>query len=76
MIPQGLRPIAGLLTIVTGLLVIVNHWIGILESDVDLLTSHAIGLIGLLSGMNIMSGDSDMTEEARANYVEDTQTKF
>lgn len=76
MIPQGLRPIAGLLTIATGLLVIVNHWIGILESDVDLLTSHAIGLIGLLSGMNIMSGDSDMTEEARANYVEDTQTKF
>ena len=76
MIPQGLRSIAGLLTIATGLLVIVNHWIGLLESDVDLLTSHAIGLIGLLSGMNIMSGDSDMTEEARANYVEDTQTKF
>lgn len=76
MIPQGLRPIAGLLTVATGLLVIVNHWIGILESDVDLLTSHAIGLIGLLSGMNIMSGDSDMKEEARANYVEDTQTKF
>tara|TARA_B100000614_G_scaffold95915_1_gene86624 strand:- start:90 stop:320 length:231 start_codon:yes stop_codon:yes gene_type:complete len=76
MIPQGLRPIAGLLTIAMGLLVIVNHWIGLLESDVDLLTSHAIGIIGLLSGMNIMSASSEMKEEARASYVEDAQTKF
>ena len=43
MIPQGLRPIVALLTMVLGLLVIVNHWIGFVESDVDVLTSHAVG---------------------------------
>ena len=77
MIPQGMRPIMALLTMLLGLLVIVNHWIGIVESDVDVLTAHAVGLIGLTSGMNIMSAsDASMDEEERPRYLEDTQTKF
>ena len=35
MIPQGLRPIVALLTMALGLLVIANHWVGFVESDVD-----------------------------------------
>ena len=50
MIPQGLRPIVALLTMALGLLVIINHWVSFVESDVDVLTSHAVGLIGLFSG--------------------------
>ena len=77
MIPHGLRPIVALLTMVFGLLVIVNHWVGFVESDVDVLTSHAIGFIGLFSGMNIMSsGNAEEKEEKGPRYLEDTQTKF
>lgn len=77
MIPQGMRPIVALLTMLLGLLVIVNHWIGLVESDVDILTAHAVGLIGLFSGMNMMSSGGDQTtEEDRPRYLEDTQTKF
>ena len=77
MIPQGMRPIVALLTMLLGLLVIVNHWIGLVESDVDVLTAHAVGLIGMFSGMNMMSAsdDSDVKED-RPRYMEDTQTKF
>ena len=77
MIPQGLRPIVALLTMVLGLLVIANHWLGFVESDVDVLTSHAVGLIGLFSGMGIMSsGSGEEKEEKGPRYLEDTQTKF
>jgi len=77
MIPQGLRPIVALLTMVLGLLVIVNHWIGFVESDVDVLTSHAVCLIGLFSGMGSMSsGSGEEMEEKGPRYLEDTQTKF
>ena len=76
MIPQGLRPIVALFTIAVGLLVIINHYAGFVESEVDILTSHAIGIIGLLSGLNMMSVNAEAKEEQRPNYVDDTQTKF
>ncbi|MAL04852.1 MAG: hypothetical protein CML76_03010 [Rhodobiaceae bacterium] len=77
MIPNGMRPIVALLTMLLGLLVIVNHWMNLVESDVDVLTAHAVGLIGLFSGMNMMSSGGEATdEENRPRYLEDTQTKF
>ena len=76
MIPQGLRPIVALITMVIGLLVIVNHWIGLIESDVDILTSHAVGVIGVFSGLNMMSSANKDGQENRPRYLEDTQTKF
>ena len=76
MIPQGLRPSVALLTIAVGLLVIINHSVGFVESEVDILTSHAVGIIGLLSGLNMMSVNAEAKEEQRPNYVDDTQTKF
>tara|TARA_B100001248_G_scaffold165328_1_gene125031 strand:+ start:668 stop:898 length:231 start_codon:yes stop_codon:yes gene_type:complete len=76
MIPQGLRPIVALLTIAVGLLVIINHYVGLVDSEVDILTSHAIGIIGLLSGLNMMSVNAEAKEEDRPNYIDDTQTKF
>ena len=37
----------------------------------------AVGLIGLFSGMNMMSpGSADETEGKGPRYLEDTQTKF
>ena len=77
MIPKSMRPIVALLTMLLGLLVIVNHWINLVDSEVDVLTAHAVGLIGLLSGMNMMSSGGDAAEEEdRPRYIEDTQTKF
>ena len=77
MIPNGMRPIVALLTMLPGLLVIVNHWITFVESEVDVLTSHEVGLIGLLSAMNMMSSGGEAAEnEYRPRYLEDTQTKF
>lgn len=76
MIPQGLRPIVALFTITVGLLVIVNHYVGFVDSEVDILTSHAVGIIGLLSGLNMMSVNAEANEEERPNYIDDTQTKF
>ena len=77
MIPKSMRPIVALLTMLFGLLVIVNHWMNLVESEVDVLTAHAVGLIGLLSGMNMMSsGGEAVEEEDRPRYLEDTQTKF
>ncbi len=77
MIPHGMRPIIGLLTMALGLLVIINHWVSIIESDVDVLTAHAIGLIGLFSGMSVISpaGEPEV-KEVQPRYQEDTQTKF
>jgi hypothetical protein len=77
MIPHGMRPIIGLLTMALGLLVIINHWVSIVESDVDALTAHAVGLIGLFSGMSVMSpaGEHEV-KEVQPRYQEDTQTKF
>ncbi|MEC8609286.1 MAG: hypothetical protein VXY42_02140 [Candidatus Thermoplasmatota archaeon] len=71
-----MRPILALLTIAVGLLVVANYWIGFVETEVDLLTSHAVGLIGLFSGMNMMSTSTEAKEEQRPRYLEDTQTKF
>jgi hypothetical protein len=49
----------------------------LVESEVDVLTAHAVGLIGLFSGMNMMStGGDPEQEEERPRYLEDTQTKF
>ena len=76
MIPQSVRPIVALLTMLFGLLVIVNHWIQLFESDVDILTAHAVGFIGLFSGMNMISASGEQIEENRPRYLEDTQTKF
>jgi multisubunit Na+/H+ antiporter MnhB subunit len=76
MIPQGMRPILALLTIAVGLLVMANYWIEFVETEVDVLTSHAVGLIGLFSGMNMMSTSTEAKEEQRPRYLEDTQTKF
>ena len=76
MIPQGLRSVVALFTIAVGLLVIINHYVGFIESEVDILTSHAIGVIGLLSGLNMMSVNAEAKEEDRPNYIDDTQTKF
>ena len=76
MIPQGFRPVVALFTIAVGLLVIINHYVGFVESEVDILTSHAIGVIGLLSGLNMMSVNAEAKEEDRPNYIDDTQTKF
>jgi len=77
MIPNGMRPIVALLTMLLGLLVIVNHWMNLVESEVDVLTAHAVGLIGLLSGLNMMSSGGEAAEdEDRPRYLEDTQTKF
>ena len=77
MIPKSMRPIVALLTMLLGLLVIVNHWMNLVESEVDVLTAHAVGLIGLLSGLNMMSsgGEAEQEEEC-PRYLEDTQTKF
>ena len=77
MIPQGMRPIVALLTMALGLLVIINHWVSFIESDVDVLTSHAVGLIGLFSGMGLMSPAGEVErKEVQPRYQEDTQTKF
>lgn len=77
MIPKGMRPIVALLTMLLGLLVIVNHWMNLIESEVDVLTAHAVGLIGLFSGMGMMSSGGEAGEEEdRPRYLEDTQTKF
>ena len=76
MIPQGMRPILALLTIAVGLLVMANYWIEFVETEVDVLTSHAVGLIGLFSGMTMMSTSIEAKEEQRPRYLEDTQTKF
>ena len=76
MIPQGMRPILALLTIAVGLLVMAHYWIEFVETEVDVLTSHAVGLIGLFSGMNMMSTSTEAKEEQRPRYLEDTQTKF
>ena len=35
-----------------------------------------IGIIGLLSGLNMMSVNAEAKEEDRPNYIDDTQTKF
>ena len=76
MIPRGMRPVVALLIMALGLLVIVNHWISFIDSEVDVLTSHAVGLIGLFSGLNMMSANASEETEIQPRYLEDTQTKF
>lgn len=59
-----------------GCLVIANHWVEFVSDNSDLLTSHILGTLCLLSGLNFMSASSGDIEEVQARYQEDTQTKF
>lgn len=59
-----------------GCLVIANHWFEFVSDNSDLLTSHILGVLCLLSGLNFMSASSGEIEEVQARYQEDTQTKF
>ena len=76
MIPQSMRLFLALITIVLGLLVIANHWVEFVTETSDLLTSHVLGFICVLFGMNLLSAPSESPEEVQARYQEDTQTKF
>ena len=59
-----------------GCLVIANHWAEFVSDNSDLLTSHILGVLCLLSGLNFMSASAGDIEEVQARYQEDTQTKF
>tara|TARA_Y100000766_G_scaffold50040_1_gene40273 strand:+ start:1224 stop:1454 length:231 start_codon:yes stop_codon:yes gene_type:complete len=76
MIPQSMRPFLSLITILMGCLVIANHWVEFVSDNSDLLTSHILGVLCLLSGLNFMSASSGEIEEVQARYQEDSQTKF
>ena len=76
MIPQSMRPFLSLITILMGSLLIANHWAEFVSDSSDLLTSHILGVLCLLSGLNFMSASAGEIEEVQARYQEDTQTKF
>ena len=76
MIPQSMRLFLALMTIVLGLLVIANHWIELVTENSDLLTSHVLGFVCVLFGMNLLSESSISPGEAQARYQDDSQTKF
>lgn len=76
MIPKSMRPLLAMITILLGLLVIVNHWIEVVSETSDLLSSHVLGFVCLLLGMNLLSAPSEDHEEVQARYQEDSQTKF
>ncbi len=76
MIPQSMRLFLALMTIVLGLLVIANHWIELVTENSDLLTSHVLGFVCVLFGMNLLSESSESPDEAQARYQDDSQTKF
>ena len=76
MIPQSMRPFLAIITIVLGLLVVANHWIEIISETGDLLTSHVLGFVCALFGINLLSAPSAESGEVQARYQEDTQTKF
>ena len=71
-----MRPFLSLITILMGCLVIPNHWAEFVSDNSDLLTSHILGVLCLLSGLNFMSASAGDIEEVQARYQEDTQTKF
>ena len=76
MIPQSMKPIVAVISILLGLLVIANYWTELVSKDSDILTSHVLGFVCLITGLNFMSGSSANVEEAQPRYQEDTQTKF
>lgn len=76
MIPQSMRPFLSLVAIILGCLVIANHWVEFVSDDSDLLTSHVLGFMCLLSGLNLMSESSGEVEEIQPRYQEESQTKF
>jgi hypothetical protein len=76
MIPQSMKPIVAVISIILGLLVVANHWTEFVSKDTDLLTSHVLGFVCLLTGLNFMSGSSANVEEIQPRYQEDTQKKF
>lgn len=71
-----MRPFLSLVAIILGCLVIANHWVEFVSDDSDLLTSHVLGFMCLLSGLNLMSKSSGEVEEIQPRYQEDSQTKF
>ena len=76
MIPQSMRPLLALITILLGLIVIANHWVEFVSDTSDLLTSHVLGFVCVLFGINMMSASSEAKDEVQARYQEDSQTKF
>ena len=76
MIPQSMRPILALITVLLGIVVIANHWLEFVSENTDLLTTHVLGFICLISGINFMSLSSAEKEEIQQRHQEDTQTKF
>lgn len=76
MIPQSMRLFLALFTIVLGLLVIANHWVEFVTETSDLLTTHVLGFVCVLFGINLLSEPSEHPDEVQARYQEDTQTKF
>ena len=76
MVPQSMRLLLALITIVLGFLVIANHWVEFISETSDLLTSHVLGFLCVLFGIDLLSAPSASPEEIQARYQEDTQTKF
>ena len=74
--PKSMRPLLALTTILLGFLVIANHWVEFVSETSDLLSSHVLGFVCLLLGMNLLSAPSEVHEEVQARYQDDTQTKF
>jgi sorbitol-specific phosphotransferase system component IIBC len=71
-----MRPFIALITILLGILVIANHWGKFVSDNSNLLTSHVLGFVCVLSGLNFMSARSADVEEVQARYQEDKHTKF
>ena len=76
MIPQSMRPLSALITVLLGLIVIVNHWVEFVSDTSDLLTSHVLGFLCVLFGINLLSASTAESGTVQARYQEDTQTKF
>lgn len=76
MIPQSMRPLLALITILLGLIVMANHWVEFISDTSDLLTSHVLGFVCVLLGINMMSASLEAKDEVQARYQEDSQTKF
>ena len=71
-----MRPLLALVTVLLGLIVIVNHWIAFVSDTSDLLTSHVLGFLCVLFGINLLSASTAESGTVQARYQEDTQTKF
>lgn len=76
MIPQSMRPLLAIISVLLGIVVIANHWLEFVSDDTDLLTTHVLGFMCLISGINFMPSSSADTKEDQPRYQDDTQTKF